>query len=44
MTSHNPMDEKYWKKRIERSIKRIGRDKLISSKQEIKLIKQLRRI
>jgi hypothetical protein len=41
---HDPMDEKYWKKRIEQSIKMIGKDKLINSRQEEDLIKKLRKM
>jgi hypothetical protein len=40
----DPMDENYWKKRIEQSIKRIGKDKLISPIHEKELIEKLRKI
>lgn len=42
---HDPMDEKYWKKRIEESIKKIHRgDKLLTEKQTKDLIKKIRKI
>jgi hypothetical protein len=41
---HDPMDEKYWKKRIEQSIKMIRKDKFITPKHEEDFIKKLRKI
>ena len=40
----DPMNEDYWKKQIEKSIGKIRKDKLISTSQEEKLIKKLRKI
>lgn len=41
---HDPMDEKYWKKRIEQSIKKIGKDKLLSKTQTSDLVKKIRKV
>lgn len=40
----DPMDEEYWKKRITKSIGRIGKDKLIAELQQKNLINQLNKI
>ena len=40
----DPMNEDYWKKKIERSIKRIGKDKLITKLQKEDLIKRLKKV
>lgn len=42
--AHDPMDEKYWKAQIKKSIKMIGKDKLITSTEEEKLLKKLKDI
>lgn len=43
MQKPDPMDEKYWKKRIEKSIMKIRKDKLLTEMQSKDLIKKLRK-
>ena len=41
---HDPMDEEYWKKQIEKTLKLHTKDKLITEDQRQKLLKHLKKI
>lgn len=43
MEKHDPMDEAYWKKKIEKSIKRIRKDKLITENEMKDLVQRIRK-
>lgn len=41
---HDPMDEEFWKKEIEKTLKLHTKDKLITESQRKKLVNKLRKI
>ncbi len=41
--NHDLMDKKFWKKRIEQTLKQHGKDKLLTKMQVKKLVKKIRK-